>query len=161
MSIDLTALPVQRTPISWNRRDVLLYALGIGASDLAFVYENHPDFQVLPTYPINIGFKGTSSDVTDFVAKVKERAIEIPGVKQNLKGMVAGDLTLEFLEKLPVHLANGVLESRTTGVWDGGKHMITDSVQVLYDASGKPLFRQVCLFLLLPTLTTLTNPPLI
>jgi len=85
-----------------------------------FTYENDPSFQVLPTYPINISMKGTSQDVTDFVEMIRARTVTIPGVKANLKGMVAGDLTLEFPEPLPVHCDNAVLESKTTGVWDGG-----------------------------------------
>lgn len=118
--VDVSTLPVQKTQISWNRRDAILYALGIGCTELQFTYELHPDFQMFPTMGINIGFKGTSEDVTDFVAAVKKRSVVIPGVKQNLKGMVAGDLTLEFLAPFPVDCRNAELESRTTGVWDGG-----------------------------------------
>ncbi|OMH82610.1 Peroxisomal hydratase-dehydrogenase-epimerase [Zancudomyces culisetae] len=38
----------------YTERDVMLYAVGIGASrhDLNIVYENSPDFQVFPTYPV-------------------------------------------------------------------------------------------------------------
>jgi hypothetical protein len=31
-------------PISYEQRDVLLYAVGIGSHDLRFVYEGHPHF---------------------------------------------------------------------------------------------------------------------
>lgn len=50
--------------ISWDKRDVLLYAVGIGARDLRFVYEGHPGFAVFPTFPIRFGGAGVpmSSD---------------------------------------------------------------------------------------------------
>ena len=35
--------------ISWERRDVLLYAVGIGTRDLRFVYENHPCARPVPS----------------------------------------------------------------------------------------------------------------
>jgi len=39
-------------PIDYDVRDVLLYAVGVGASDLRFIYERHPAFSVFPTFPI-------------------------------------------------------------------------------------------------------------
>ena len=37
--------------ISYDLRDVLLYAVGIGIRDLCFIYEGHPQLCVLPTFP--------------------------------------------------------------------------------------------------------------
>lgn len=34
----------------YNKRDLLLYALGIGATDLKWCYENDSDFAAFPTY---------------------------------------------------------------------------------------------------------------
>ena len=53
------------TPFSWTDRDVILYALTLGANrtQLPLVYENHPNFQVLPTYGV-IPFYGASSGYT-------------------------------------------------------------------------------------------------
>ena len=55
----LSALPTgQPSPwgdpiqISYEQRDVLLYAVGIGLTDLRFTYEGHPDYSVFPTFPI-------------------------------------------------------------------------------------------------------------
>ncbi|MGC8200665.1 hypothetical protein, partial [Salmonella enterica] len=39
-------------PITYTKRDVLLYAVGIGTRDLRFVYEGHTGFAVFPTFPI-------------------------------------------------------------------------------------------------------------
>lgn len=48
--------------ISYERRDVLLYAVGIGVQDLRYVYEGHPDFGVFPTFPIRWGSAGAPID---------------------------------------------------------------------------------------------------
>lgn len=43
-----------RQPVSWLKRDVLLFANSIGAKadELQFLYELHPDFKTFPTYPV-------------------------------------------------------------------------------------------------------------
>ena len=50
--------------VSYNKRDLLTYAIGIGCTELNFVYENNPGFAAFPTYPIVLGFKGTDQDVS-------------------------------------------------------------------------------------------------
>jgi len=48
--------------ISYTQRDVLLYAVGIGCSDLHHVYEQHPRFAVFPTFAIRWGAMGLALD---------------------------------------------------------------------------------------------------
>ena len=48
--------------ISYDQRDVLLYAVGIGSRDLRFVYEGHPEFAVFPTFSIRWGGAGAPLD---------------------------------------------------------------------------------------------------
>ncbi len=48
--------------ISYDQRDVLLYAVGIGTRDLRFVYERHPEFAVFPTFSIRWGGAGAPLD---------------------------------------------------------------------------------------------------
>jgi acyl dehydratase len=50
--------------ISYDKRDVLLYAVGIGVQDLRYVYEGHADFGVFPTFPIRWGSAGAPIDET-------------------------------------------------------------------------------------------------
>lgn len=67
--------------VSYNTRDLLLYALGIGCSttkhgnttkgspadELRFLYEEHAaGFRAFPTYPLVLPYTGTSSDVVHF-----------------------------------------------------------------------------------------------
>ena len=51
-------------PITYEQRDVLLYAVGIGSHDLRFVYEGHPQFAVFPTFAIRWGGAGLMVDRT-------------------------------------------------------------------------------------------------
>jgi len=48
--------------ITYDRRDVLLYAVGIGCADLRFAYEGHPQFAVFPTFAIRWGSAGLVLD---------------------------------------------------------------------------------------------------
>jgi acyl dehydratase len=48
--------------IRYDIRDVLLYAVGVGASDLRFIYERHPAFAVFPTFPIRWSGAGLVAD---------------------------------------------------------------------------------------------------
>jgi hypothetical protein len=56
--------------LSYNTRDLLIYAHGIGCSlahnELKYLAETHEDFAAFPTFPLVLPFKGTSSDVVEF-----------------------------------------------------------------------------------------------
>mmetsp|Transcript_6800 Transcript_6800/g.5807 ORF Transcript_6800/g.5807 Transcript_6800/m.5807 type:complete len:320 (-) Transcript_6800:59-1018(-) len=52
------------TPISYTEKDAILYALGVGATQRKYVYENHPDFAVIPTMIFATTFKGDESAKT-------------------------------------------------------------------------------------------------
>ena len=61
--------------VSYNTRDLLLYAVGIGCAkesrtghdsnhtDLKFIYEQDENFAAFPTYPLVLSQKGTTDDV--------------------------------------------------------------------------------------------------
>ena len=67
--------------MSYNSRDLLIYALGIGCcgrddgqpgdADMRYLYEGHPNFSAFPTYALALPFKGTSSDLVPFPGMVK------------------------------------------------------------------------------------------
>jgi hypothetical protein len=45
--------------VSWNRRDTILYALGVGVRDnLSLLYEKDENFKALPTLLCAMSFKG-------------------------------------------------------------------------------------------------------
>jgi acyl dehydratase len=51
-------------PIAYDKRDVLLYAVGVGSHDLRFIYEGAPGFAVFPTFPIRWSGAGAPIDRT-------------------------------------------------------------------------------------------------
>ncbi|EER17054.1 conserved hypothetical protein, partial [Perkinsus marinus ATCC 50983] len=71
MAVDSHAL-IERgwgpeTPANYTKKDVILYALGVGASELRYVYENNDEFACLPSMPFALTFKGgNSADVLPF-----------------------------------------------------------------------------------------------
>ncbi|OJA17261.1 hypothetical protein AZE42_03035 [Rhizopogon vesiculosus] len=83
-------------PVSWTRKDILTYALGVGAKhdELSLVYElgrailtslpstiskftrfTDKSWGPLPTYPVVLGLKGDDQDVTSFANKARGKAL--------------------------------------------------------------------------------------
>lgn len=83
---------------SFGFRDVILYALGVGATvknstDLQFLYENHPDFAPLPTFFIQPAIVLTMT--TNLVASA------ITHKEINLAQALHGEQYLEVIDELP------------------------------------------------------------
>jgi acyl dehydratase len=51
---------------TYNKRDAIIYAIGIGSNDLKYVYEHHPEFQPLPTILLALTLKGDATDTQAF-----------------------------------------------------------------------------------------------
>ena len=93
--------------IRYDRRDVLLYAVGIGTRDLRFVYERHADFAVFPTFPIRWGGVGAPLDTS-----------HVPGSPGPLN--IDAERFLEMVRPLP--LAGEVqVRSRVVGIHPRGR----------------------------------------
>ncbi|EMC92948.1 hypothetical protein BAUCODRAFT_267403 [Baudoinia panamericana UAMH 10762] len=113
-------------PVSWYKRDVLLFANSIGCTvdELHFLYELHPSFAVFPTYPIILPFKHTSPEVVDFYAAQSSARESIPGVpKLDSKRVVDGERHIQFFKPLPTTSEGKSFEVRgkVIGVYDKGK----------------------------------------
>ena len=132
MPIDPSAVGITGEPRknSWNSKDALLYAVGVGAGtqDLAYTTENTKDTpqRVLPTFAVIIGGGGVPFDkIGSF----------------NPAMLVHGEQGIELFDEIPVE---GEIEStgRCAAIWDKGKgavvEMESESVNV---ATGKPLLR--------------------
>lgn len=116
--------------ISYDQRDVLLYAVGIGVEDLRFVYEGHPEFSVFPTFPIRWGSAGAPIDET-----------LVPRSPGPLN--IDAERYLEMLRPLPVEGSVSVT-SRLIGVHPRGTgNGFVESESNVTDADGNVCVRMV------------------
>ncbi|KAK4983037.1 hypothetical protein LTR66_008983 [Elasticomyces elasticus] len=124
-------------PVSWYKRDVLLFANSIGCTveELHFLYELHPSFCTFPTYSIILPYKTTTQEVVDFYAAQSSAQASIPGVpKLDARRVVHGEQKLTFLKPLPTSSDGREFEIRgkILGVYDKGKPgTVVETEQVL------------------------------
>jgi len=130
--------------VAWLKRDLLLFANSIGckADELQFLYENHPEFAMFPTYPSILPFKKDSQEVVDFF---DTKFIDIiPGVPEfDLTRLVDGQRFMQFLKPLPPTSQDRKFELRAKvlGVYDKGKAgSVMDTQQDLVDAESGELY---------------------
>ena len=115
---------------TYDQRDVLLYAVGIGITDLRFVYERHPQFAVFPTFPIRWGSAGVPVD---------------PALIPPSPGRLNIDAE-RFIERLAPLPLSGTLHvsSRLIGVHPRGKgNAFVESESEVRDAAGTVYVRMV------------------
>ena len=116
--------------IRYDRRDVLLYAVGIGLSDLRYVYERHADFAVFPTFSIRWGGSGAPVDPN-----------HIPPSPGPLN--IDAERYLEVLAPLPTE-GQVTVKSRLVGAHPRGKGAaFCEYESVVSDASGTECVRLV------------------
>ncbi|XP_011685973.1 PREDICTED: peroxisomal multifunctional enzyme type 2 [Wasmannia auropunctata] len=125
---------VMRT--TYNFHDTILYALGVGATvqeptDIRYLYENHDEFAVLPTFYVLYGPMGcmSSSIVSD----------ALPFTNVDPTRILHGEQFLEVYKRLP---AEATVETRfkVQDVMDKGKGAVVLVQHDTYDvASGEKL----------------------
>ncbi|GAB5366987.1 hypothetical protein AAMO2058_001191000 [Amorphochlora amoebiformis] len=121
--------------VAYNRRDMMLYALGIGCKDLRFIYEHDKHFEVFPTYPLVLGFKGDSSDVVPYPSPPMLASLKTSGIKK--KGAVLdGERHLCILKPLPGEGARLYLTSRVVGVHPKKSGTVLESEMTISDKEG-------------------------
>ncbi len=132
MPIDADAVGAKGEPTlhSWDSKDCLLYAVGVGAGtgELAFTTENTADTpqQVLPTMAVVLGAGG-------FGALGKVGSF-------NPAMLVHGEQAIELHGPIPT---NGTVSTvaEITGIWDKGKGAVIETSSVSTDVgSDQPLF---------------------
>ncbi|CAD6923944.1 unnamed protein product [Tilletia controversa] len=127
--------------VSWRRRDVLLYAVGIGAgpNELSYVYEGSPSFRPFPTYPLVLALKGDDDDTNVFAQRISERG-KLPGFPSlNPNTIVHGEQSLQILKPIPTVSGQGwKLKKRISAVHDKGKALILESEATLVSPQGEP-----------------------
>ncbi|XP_038210998.1 peroxisomal multifunctional enzyme type 2 [Zerene cesonia] len=89
--------PSHWSTASYNSKDLVCYALGVGASvvnpsDLKFLYESHEDFTALPTFFILMGMCMDSPVVNNAMPK---------GKHADFTNILHGEQYVEFLDEFP------------------------------------------------------------
>jgi acyl dehydratase len=127
LSPDLVGVEFEPVSVSWNEKDTMLYALGVGAkpaTELDFLYEGRGPL-VLPTYAVIPGMRALGN-----IGQA---------VKLKVQRLLHGEQGVELLRPLPAK-AEIVLNSRISEVWDKGKAGVIGVTAEGSDADG-PLFR--------------------
>jgi acyl dehydratase/putative sterol carrier protein len=131
------------SPVAYNKRDLILYALGVGATDLRYTYEGDSDFQAIPTYSTCFPFKGDSYDIVPFGGG---SMASFPGAKFNPAMILHGEQETEVLSH-PIPLeGNFVSKSKVIGVYDKGQGkgaVIVRETLTIDAATNKKIFRNV------------------
>ncbi len=116
--------------ISYTKRDVLLYAVGIGIRDLRFVYEGDRNFAVFPTFPIRWGAAGLVMDEAALPSSPGPLTID-------------AERYLEVLRPLPLE-GKVAVRSRLVSVHPRGRgNAFLEIESEVSDAGGTPYVRMV------------------
>ena len=116
--------------ISYTQRDVLLYAVGIGCADLRFVFEQHPQFAVFPTFAIRWGAAGLTVDPA-----------AIPPTPGPL--MLDAERLLEYLAPLPTEGVVAVRARLISAQPRGKGNAFVEGQAEVLDAAGNVCVRMV------------------
>jgi len=131
-------------PVGWNKRDLLTYAIGIGAksSEKQFVYELDPSFAAFPTYPVVFFLKGVDQDVVNFTDRI-HGSNTIKGLPTfDPRRIVHASQTIEILKPLPPVSGPGwKLKKRLASIRENKSGVIVESEFLLVDPHDTPYAR--------------------
>lgn len=129
-------------PVTYNQRDLCLYAVGIGCQEMRYVYEKDDDFAMFPTYPFVLSFKGDEQDVCDFPSKTMGALNVSPPLKGVRTGL-DGERYLEVINPLPATGGEFVIKNRLLGVQGKKTGALVEQETIITDKSGKEYIRMV------------------
>jgi acyl dehydratase len=123
LSPEVVGLELAPTQFAYEERDVMLYALGIGAKELEFIFERGlktiPTFAVIPAFPALMGLSA---------------AVEINPVM-----ILHGEQGFKISKQIPT---SGTLTTsgKVTGVYDKGKGALVTIESTTKDSGGETVF---------------------
>ena len=126
ISKDLVGLTFEPVPYSWDSKDVMLYAVGVGAKpegELEFVYEGKGP-KVLPTFAVIPGMFAMGGLVSN--------------VEINLAMLLHGEQAITLHREIPPE-GKVKITGRVAEVWDKGKAAVIGCEGIVEDEQG-PLF---------------------
>lgn len=134
--------PLASTQFTYNERDAIMYALGVGVSTtqddyLKFLFESSPDFCVLPTY----GVIPIMEPIGDAILKG-----DFKGIQVNPAMILHGEQYLEVIK--PLNPADTLTsKANVVDVIDKGSGAVIITNVESFDGSGsKVLFGQTVIF---------------
>lgn len=133
LSAELAGLEFPSVTASWNEKDVMLYALGVGArppDDLDFIYEGRGPV-VLPTYGVIPGLMAMGSVFGE--------------VEVNPAMILHGEQAITCHRTVPPK-AEVEIRGRITEVWDKGKAAVIGFEGTASDAEGDMFTAAATLF---------------
>jgi len=120
---DAVGIELPATTYEYDDRDVMLYALGIGATELSFVYERNlkviPTFAVIPAFPALMGLAS--------------------GVEVNPVMILHGEQAFT-IHKQPATKGRLTTAGKISGVYDKGKGALAILVTETKDDAGELVF---------------------
>lgn len=131
--------------VAWNQRDVLLYAVGIGAkrSELQWAYELSPAWHPFPTYALVLPFKGASSTVVNFAdSKEASGNVHLPAINPN--NFVHASQSIQILRPIPASSEGQEgwkIYKRLVSLKDTGKGLIIGVESSLVGPNGQEYVR--------------------
>jgi acyl dehydratase len=134
ISSDLVGLEFEPVPFSWTSKDVMLYALGVGAkpeTELDYVFEGKGP-RVLPTYAVIPGMLSMGGLVTN--------------VDFNLAMLLHGEQAITIHREIPPE-GNVRVIGRVAEVWDKGKAAVIGAEGRVEDDKGVLLTTRATLFI--------------
>lgn len=123
-------------PVSFNQRDLITYAVGIGSTDLRYVYENDGDFAMFPTYSFVLAFKGTDQDVVGFPSDAMMAQNIVPPL-DGVRAGLDGERYLEVIKPLPADGGQFYLKRRMVGCLQKGKGAACHDETIITDEEGE------------------------
>ena len=134
ISSDLVGMTFEPVEFSWDSKDVMLYAVGVGAKpegELEFVYEGKGP-RVLPTYAVIPGMFSMGGLVSN--------------VEINLAMLLHGEQSITLHRAIPPE-AKVKITGRVAEVWDKGKAAVIGCEGIVEDEQGLLLTAKATLFI--------------
>jgi peroxisomal enoyl-CoA hydratase 2 len=106
------------------------------------LYEKHPKFEAFPTYPLQLAFRGTETDVIDFYAK--SNATYPPTLPPlDTRRVLDGERSIQMLKPIPrtSQGRNFELRQHCVGAYDKGKPgLVLETETQLIDADSNEVY---------------------
>ncbi len=115
-------------PACFTKRDLLMYAVGIGCDDLRFIYEDNDEFSAFPTFPVVLSFTGTDEDVVSFPSDAMVEGQPSMPPLEGVRTVLDGERHIEKINELDVDgMENLVMRTRIVGIHKRGSGASVES----------------------------------